>query len=120
DCRTPRRYHCQPDLAQVDAANEVRAIATAQGAPATAADLARARSLAVQRGRPRFSAGRYGFPDYAQLAETCGAEIRRGADHESERGAFHDLFQPQREANLRARLAEYTPGGTDTGIIFVT
>jgi hypothetical protein len=34
-------------------------------------------------------------------------------------GAFHDLYQPQREASLRARLEEYTPAGTDVGIIFV-
>ena len=35
-------------------------------------------------------------------------------------GAFHDLYQPQREDSLRARLAEYTPAGTDAGIIPVT
>ena len=35
-------------------------------------------------------------------------------------GAFHDLYQPQREDSLRARLAEYTPAGTDAGIFFVT
>jgi len=47
-------------------------------------------------------------------------EIKRGADDESEMGVFHDLFQPQREANLRARLEEYTPAGIDAGVIFVT
>jgi hypothetical protein len=35
-------------------------------------------------------------------------------------GVFHDLFQPQREANLRARLDEFTPAGMDAGIIFAT
>jgi hypothetical protein len=34
-------------------------------------------------------------------------------------GVFHDLFNPQREANLRARLDEYTPAGMRAGIIFV-
>jgi hypothetical protein len=34
-------------------------------------------------------------------------------------GVFHDLFQPQREANLRARLDDYTPAGTEAGIIYV-
>jgi hypothetical protein len=54
------------------------------------------------------------------LAETCAEEITRGADDESEMGVFHDLFQPQREANLRARLDEFTPAGMDPGLIFAT
>jgi hypothetical protein len=33
-------------------------------------------------------------------------------------GAFHDLFQPQRAANLRARVDEFMPAGMDAGIIF--
>jgi hypothetical protein len=44
-------------------------------------------------------------------------EILRGADDESEMGAFHDLFQPQRAANLLARLEEYIPAGMDVGLI---
>jgi hypothetical protein len=35
-------------------------------------------------------------------------------------GVFHDLFQPQRAANLRARLDEYMPAGMDAGIIYAT
>jgi hypothetical protein len=35
-------------------------------------------------------------------------------------GVFHDLFQPQRAANLRVRLDEFTPAGMDAGIIFAT
>ena len=70
------------------------------------------------RVRPQFTSMRYGTPAYAQLALTCADEIRRGADDESEMGAFHDLFQPQRDANLRARLDEYTPAGMDVGILF--
>jgi hypothetical protein len=34
-------------------------------------------------------------------------------------GVFHDLFQPQREANLRTRLDEYTPAGMNAGYILV-
>jgi hypothetical protein len=34
-------------------------------------------------------------------------------------GAFHDLFQPQREANLRARVDEYVPAGSDVAVILV-
>ena len=70
--------------------------------------------------RPRFNSTRYGEPAYCQLAESCAPEIRRGADDESEMGAFHDLFQPQREANLRARLDEFTPAGAEAGLIFAT
>jgi hypothetical protein len=33
-------------------------------------------------------------------------------------GVFHDLFQPQRAANLRARLDEFLPARLDAGIIF--
>ncbi len=69
---------------------------------------------------PRFTSTRYGTPGYAQLAPWCPDEIRRGAEDGSEMGAFHDLFQPQREDNLRSRLDEYTPAGTDAGVLIVT
>jgi hypothetical protein len=105
--RTPRRYNCQPDLA----------LANLVGRDAeTVAE----RGRVEMRVRPHFNSVRYGTPDYCQLAETCPAEIRRGADDESEMGVYHDLFQPQREANLRARLDEFTPAGTDAGVIFAT
>ncbi|MFG2195246.1 hypothetical protein [Streptomyces sp. NPDC048639] len=91
--RTPRRHRCQPDL----------------GGPG------RARLV-----RPLFSSERYGTPGYAQLAAGVAEEIRRGAEDGAEMGAFHDLYQPQREDSLRARLAEYAPAGTDAGIIPVT
>jgi hypothetical protein len=35
-------------------------------------------------------------------------------------GVFHDLFQPQRSANLRARLEEYTPAAMEAGIIYAS
>jgi hypothetical protein len=54
------------------------------------------------------------------LAYTCAEEIKRGADDESEMGIFHDLYQPQRAANLRARLNEYTPAGMEAGIIYAS
>ncbi|MGW0825660.1 hypothetical protein [Streptomyces sp. NPDC002845] len=91
--RTPRRHRCQPDLA----------------GPGQAA-----------RVRPLFASERYGTPWYGQLADQCAEEIRRGADDGAEMGAFHDLYRPQREDGLRARLAQYTPAGTDAGIFFVT
>ncbi|MGW3510757.1 hypothetical protein [Streptomyces sp. NPDC000994] len=91
--RTPRRHRCQPDLAGPQQATRVR---------------------------PLFAGERYGTPWYGQLADRCAEEIRRGADDGAELGAFHDLYRPQREDGLRARLAEYTPAGTDAGIFFVT
>ncbi|QDQ28993.1 hypothetical protein FNU76_23060 [Chitinimonas arctica] len=108
-CRTPRRYHCQPDLA-VQAAKETVSDPLQQAALIV---------LEQERVRPRFDTERYGRPDYARLSEQCAAEIRRGAEDEAEIGAFHDLFQPQREANLRARLDEYIPVGCEVGMLFV-
>ncbi|WP_328869516.1 hypothetical protein OHT76_05020 [Streptomyces sp. NBC_00287] len=70
--------------------------------------------------RPLFVSERYGTPWYGLLADRCPEEIRRGSDDGAELGAFHDLYRPQREDGLRARLAEYTPAGTDAGIVFVT
>ncbi|MFJ9929872.1 hypothetical protein ACIRU5_28065 [Streptomyces misionensis] len=91
--RTPRRHRCQPDLAGLENA---------------------------QRVRPLFASTRYGTPWYGQLADRVPEEIRRGADDGGELGAFHDLYRPQREDGLRARLAEYTPAIADAGIFFVT
>ena len=100
--RTPRRFECQPDLALA-----------ALCPPADAA----ARDSTALRVRPVFESERYGTPTYARLADSCAAEVRGGADDESEIGAFHDLFEPQRRANLAARLDEYTPAGTHAGLI---
>ena len=99
--RTPRRYRCQPDLAEANA--------TAADAPHE-----------ILRVRPAFTSVRYGEPAYCQLACDGPLEISGGAGDESEMGAFHDLFQPQRAANLRARLDEFTPAGMDAGLIYVT
>lgn len=111
--RTPPRYHCQPDLVELP----VRATL-----PSSSSDEARELALAPERQRvlPQFNSTSYGTPTYCQLAQTCAEEISRGADDESEMGVFHDLFQPQREANLRARLDEYIPAGADVGIIVVS
>ena len=111
--RTPRRYHCQPDL--VEAAVREKA-----GRSTPKPEVSRRIEAERLRVRPRFVSTRYGRPAYAQLALSCAAEIVRGADDESELGAFHDLFQPQRLANLRARLDEYTPAGSEAGIILET
>jgi len=98
--RTPRRYHCQPDLA----------IAAAPGQ----------RDLVVARVKPRFTSTRYGTPGYAQLSAHCRVEISRGAEDGSEMGVFHDLFQPQRADNLAARLTEFTPAGSEAAVVLVS
>ncbi len=111
--RTPRRYHCQPDLVWED----LRRLA--ESGEVDPAGLPRLRTLEASRVRPRFTSRRYGTPAYVQLALSCAVEISRGADDGSELGVLHDLFQPQREDNLRARLAEFSPAGMDAGIVYV-
>jgi len=68
-------------------------------------------------GAPAFVSRRYGDPGYARQQDDAPQEILEGADDRSEMGAFHDLFLPQRKANLVTRLAEYTPAGVVTSII---
>ena len=98
--RTPRRYQCQPGLATKEKSGQEKI-------------------NEETRVKPRFNSTRYGRPEYCQLADDCAAEITRGADDESEMGVFHDLYQPQRLANLRARLDEYSPAGMDAAIILM-
>jgi hypothetical protein len=98
--RTPPRYQCQPDLAAKGKTGDQK-------------------TNEETRVKPRFNSTRYGRPDYCQLADDCAVEITRGADDESEMGVFHDLYQPQRLANLSARLDEYSPAGMDAAIIFM-
>ena len=122
DMRTPRRYRCQPDTAAAAAAEEVTRrpdwATLTETQQKSISDQAQAQErLRVQ---PVFESTRYGTPTYARLDSACAEEIRRGASDESEMGAFHDLFQPQRAANLQARLEEYAPAGMDIGIIFAS
>jgi hypothetical protein len=89
--RVPRRYRCQPDLS---------------GDPAAV--------------HPIFTSERYGDPGYCQLSRRTAVEIRQGADDGSEMGAFHELFQMQREGNLQARLDEYLRFGLEAGFFYCT
>jgi hypothetical protein len=90
DSRVPRRYRCLPDEK------------TGPGL------------------RPVFTSLRFGHPAYGQLARGCPAEVRIGADDGAEMGAFHDLFQPQREAHLLARLSESLRLGLEAGVFHET
>lgn len=100
--RTPRRYRCQPDLAVQDAGADTKQ-----------------QALAKLRVAPQFNSTLYGSPTYCQLAQSCADEINKGADDESEMGVYHDLYQPQRLANLATRLDEYSPAGMNAGLILV-
>ncbi len=91
DSKVPRRYHCQP---------------------AKAADSSRV--------RPLFTSLQYGDPGYGQLSTRCASEIRQGAEDEAEMGAWHDLYQPQREINLRLRLTEYLRCSLEAGIFYAS
>lgn len=118
DSRTPRRYRCQPELAAKTVTDELKAEAEANGLPAPDPEILKAAERQESlRVRPRFTSVRYGNPAYCQLAECCADEITQGADDESEMGVFHDIYQPQRMANLRVRLDEYLPARMDVGII---
>jgi hypothetical protein len=112
--RTPSRYECQPDL--------VRQAVSAAVAPGglTAAQVPADQDAETNRVRPRFGSLRYGSPVYGQLTLDCAPEITSGADDESEPGAFHDLFQPQRLANLTDRLQDFTPADMSSAVFIVT
>ena len=70
--------------------------------------------------RPEFASLRFGDAGYCQLEPASGSEITEGADDQAEMGAFHDLFQPQRTANLRGSLQEYLRFGLQAGIFFAS
>lgn len=118
ESRTPRRHHCQPDLAVAAARGEH---GHKRGAHHGEEELEEpALALAALAVQPLWNSIVYGSPAYAQLADGCPQEILRGADDESEMGVFHDLFAPQREANLRTRLEEFIPAGSDAAVIHAT
>jgi hypothetical protein len=114
--RTPRRYECQPDLVVQAVTDQFNAGNGSMSPQARDALQQRERTRVV----PDFNSTRYGTPTYCQLSLACAEEIVRGADDEAEMGVFHDLYQTQRVANLRARLDEYTPAGMDAGILFAS
>ncbi len=73
-----------------------------------------------ERMYPVFTSTRYGDAGYAQLRIDCPQEILRGSDDGSEMGAFHDLFQAQRQDNLLQILDEYLPFGLAVGINYIS
>ncbi len=111
--RLPRRYRCQPDLA-LEARAKALGLASPDDLPAAE------RAMLFLHLLPMFSSLRYGDPAYGQLGRRSTVEIREGAEDQAEMGAFHDLYQPQRERNLRVRLDEYLRFGLEAGIFYET
>ncbi len=109
----PTRFRCQPSFA---IETEITRLEQAGNTKLDAAQRAAVRSQIEPRLVPAFGSLTYGRPDYAWLRESGPREIATGADDESEMGAFHYLFQPQREANLRVCLEEYLRFGLEVGI----
>ncbi|WP_394840097.1 hypothetical protein LVJ94_24740 [Pendulispora rubella] len=120
--RTPKRFHCEPDTAIAAALDEQKRRAEEANPPVavTLEEKAALTERTAHRVEPEFNGSRYGSPRYCQLAITCDPAVTAGADDESEMGVFHDLYQPQRAANLRARLDEYTPAHMEAGVFFAT
>jgi hypothetical protein len=118
--RTPRRHRCQPDLEIETRADAAARELAASGQELTEAERAAIRARVVGWLKPAFTSTRYGEPAYAQLRRRSPVQIRQGADDEAAMGAFHDLFEPQRLANLRVRLGEYLRFGLEAGLFFVT
>lgn len=118
ESRVPRRYRCQPDL---EIAERVGAAIRKSGTGAiSAAERLAIGDAVVARLVPAFTSLRYADPGYCQLRVSCPEQIRAGADDEAEMGAFHDLFAPQREGNIRTRLREYLRFGLEAGIFYET
>jgi hypothetical protein len=105
--RTPRRYRCQPEFG-VESAREAGAL-TLLG-----------EGLIRSRVKPRFTSRRFGRPAYAQLHLLTPVEIREGSESGVEMGAFEHLKQAHRLHNLLQRAAEYSPAGTELGVIFAS
>lgn len=114
--RTPRRFRCQPELAATQAIRE----AESRHPSLSDASRDRLRRFAAARVRPAFTDRLYGRPAYMQIVRSVDRGIREGADDEGSMGAYHKLYEPQREVNLRIRLAEYQPFGLESGILFET
>ena len=109
----PTRYRCQPDLALAERA-EALGLEAVEDLPLEE------RRRVLARLRPEYTSERYGDPAFGQLSLHSDPALRTGAENGAEMGAFSLLQQPQREANLRARLEEYLPFGLEAGPIYVT
>jgi hypothetical protein len=88
---TPRPYQCQP--ADTNCAEHIR---------------------------PVFFSTKFGHPDYMRLSDTCPAEILVGAKDQGEMGVYHDEYFSLRLAHLKQYIQEFSPAGSEVGILFET
>jgi hypothetical protein len=68
--------------------------------------------------RPIFTSLQFGSAGYCQLRRSCPVEIWAGASNDAEMGAFNQLFEPQRETNVRVALEEYLRFAMEAGIFY--
>ncbi len=119
--RTPRHYNCQPAKGTPSECVEPTFTSLRYGDPGYCQLLQRSPVKARQESADDMANFRQGIDYIVEFQQAKSeAAIREGADDEAEMGAFHDLFQPQRETNLRMRLAEYLRFTLEPGIIYVT
>lgn len=90
----PIQYRCQPEMSRRRGA----------GGPVS----------------PGFTSLTFGQPGFAQLDRRTPRAISAGAEDGSEMGAFRNLQQNRRTANLVAIMEEYLPLEKHAGIFFVT
>jgi hypothetical protein len=107
--RSPRRFHCAPDLQIAEAKERL-------GAAFGVADEQAIR----ERVQPVFTATVSEDYAFGQLARRCPTEIASGAEGGAEMGAMNGLFAPMRLANIGDALGEYLPFGLSAGVIFAT
>jgi hypothetical protein len=118
--RTPRLYNCQPTRGNTSELVEPHFTSLRYGDPGYCQLLQRSPVKARQEGDSGADF-RQGIDYNVEFQQAKNeAAIRQGADDEAEMGAYHDLFQPQRETNLRMRLGEYLRFTMEPGIIYVT
>jgi hypothetical protein len=118
--QVPRRFHCEPDWEIARRIDKAERASRAKNQFLMPAERDAIRADVLSWLVPAFTSLRYCDPAYGQLSDGGPVQIATGADDESEMGAFHDLFQPQRETNLRLRLEEYLRFGLEAGIFHAT
>lgn len=106
---------CQPHMALQQLAQ-----AAATSDEHDAAEVAAAQDRVRRNLQPLFRSTCIEHPGYAQLHPLTPPEIRGGGQAGAEMGAFHDLYQLQREANFYQALDEYLPLGKHVSVHFVT
>ncbi len=117
ESEVPRRCSCQPDMTIRHAIDDAAKAEKVQSiSQAEQEEIVKKIEIWL---KPIFTDLDRTRPGYAQLQASCPLEIRTGADDGAEMGAFHDLQQPRREANLCERLREHLRFGLGAGIIYV-